>query len=106
MSWGGRGREDETRERMIDAARRSGFSVSELVEALSRKGSSGEPRDQGVRQRNASSDDRLDRGRGEPAEIDRQLDELAERLRDLSSANAAPARPRARARDRAADATL
>lgn len=119
MSWGGRGRDDETRERMIDAARRSGMSVSELVQALAETSPTGVDRDKGGRRRRAEPvEDRYDRydrrdraeARGrdtdEPAEIDRQLDVLADRLRNLSAAAEPAPRPRARGRERTADTTL
>ena len=112
MSWGGRGREEETRERMIDAARRSGMSVGELVKALAEGASAAEPRERVPRRRREDDEryDRWDRGERRPAgghaDIDRQLDVLAERLRNLSAGGEATARPRGRGRDQASDPTL
>jgi len=112
MSWGGRGRDEDARERMIDAARRSGMSVGELVQALAEE--SGSPRDRAPRRRRVEDDDdRWDRSDRRPArasrdresrgDIDAQLDVLAERLRGLS-AGEAPVR--SRARERGSDAAL
>jgi localization factor PodJL len=110
MSWGGRGREDETRERMIDAARRSGMSVSELVRALA-EDSAAPPRDKAPRRsRSEPVDDRWDH-RDRPPEpsrtgdIDHQLDVLADRLRSLSAGGERVA-PRSRSRERAGETTL
>lgn len=117
MSWGGRGRDDETRDRMIDAARRSGMSVSELVRALADGSPVADPREPAPRRRRAEPEpersdrrerggDRYDHGRDDPADIDRQLDVLADRLRGLSAGATTPPRARARTRDRSGDATL
>ncbi len=105
MSWGGRGRDDETRERMIDAARRSGMSVSELVQALAEGSPATGGRDRGTRRDRRNRGEDLDR-RDDRADIDAQLDVLADRLRDLSAGGEVPARPRARSRDLASESTL
>ena len=97
MSWSGRGIEDESRERMIEAAHRSGMSVSELVQALAEEPA---PRDATRRRRREPIEDTS------PHELDRQLDRLSERLKRLSSdGDAAPRRARP-GRDRTQDSTL
>ncbi|WP_333826266.1 hypothetical protein, partial [Pinisolibacter sp.] len=96
---------------MIDAARRSGMSVSELVQALA-EGSPTAERDRSTRRRRDDADeDRWEHGdeiRRRPghSEIDAQLDVLADRLRDLSAGGEAPSRSRTQARERAPSATL
>lgn len=66
MSRSGRGFEDEARQRVLDAARRSGLSVGELVQALQdgpRRGRAAEPVGAGI------------------GALDRRLDALGERMR-------------------------
>ena len=85
MSWSGRGFEDESRERLIAAGRRSGLSVSELVQSLAEE-ERGRGGRETVRRRSAGGrarrDEDLEDERFE--DLDRQLDRLAGRLRDLS----------------------
>lgn len=113
MSWGGRGGDDETRDRMIDAARRSGMSVSELVRALAAGAPTTEAAERPTRRRRSDAEDdgwsrrdRYDVARDDTADIDRQLDVLAERLRTLSTSAEPAAKPRAKARERGADPAL
>ncbi|TBW37159.1 hypothetical protein EYW49_11855 [Siculibacillus lacustris] len=86
MSWGGRNSDDEIRDRVLDAARRSGLSVGAFVDAL---GGSAAPAAV------ARRDDRA-----VPVELDRQLGVLSDRLKRLSAADGERRRPRPRGRDR------
>lgn len=93
MSWSGRGIEDETRERMIEAARRSGMSVGDLVRSLAA--------------RSDTSTSRRERRAGDETpprdDLDRRLEALADRIKRLSS----PAEPEPRrSRDRGQETTL
>lgn len=116
MSRSGRGFEDEARQRVLDAARRSGLSVGELVQALQdgpRRGRTAEPTGAGLgaldrrldalgdRMRRPTADrtaSRLDR----TAAAEAQLDEIAATVGRLSGA----ARSRSPRRDGDADHIL
>ncbi len=116
MSRSGRGFEDEARQRVLDAARRSGLSVGELVQALQdgpRRGRTPEPASTGLgaldrrldalgdRMRRPTADrtaSRLDR----TAAAEAQLDEIAATVGRLSGA----ARSRSTRRDGDADHIL
>lgn len=76
MSWSGRGIDDESRERVIATARRSGLSVSELVRAMSEEPVSRSSREGASRRGRGDRDETV-------ADIDRQLDRLSDRLRRL-----------------------
>lgn len=91
MSRSGRGFEDEARQRVIDAARRSGMSVGDLVRALAEPIAPAE--------RPAVADTSL------AGDFGRRLDELSERMRRLGTGErAAPAATRAPARASRVDA--
>ena len=85
MSRNGRGFEDEARQRVIDAARRSGLSVGDLVQALAEA-----PR-RPVREADAPID----------RDLERRLDDLSERMRRLGGEPAG-----ARGRERRGDPVL
>lgn len=91
MSWSGRGIDDESRERVIATARRSGLSVSELVRAMSE-----EPVSRGARE-GVSRGRRPARADESVADIDRQLDRLSDRLRRLGRDDIDGPAPRGRA---------
>jgi localization factor PodJL len=76
MSWSGRNGEEELRDRVIGAARRSGLTVGDFVDALAGRG----PAAEAGRANRASRDDR-----GGDGELDHQLDVLSERLKRLSA---------------------
>ncbi len=71
MSRSGRDYHEDARDRVIDAAKRSGVSVGELVQALADT-----PRAAARRSRRSTTD---------AAVLDRQLDELSERLKRMTS---------------------
>jgi localization factor PodJL len=94
MSRNGRGFEDEARLRVIDAARRSGLSVGDLVQALSET-----PRRAPARDADPSPD----------RDLERRLDALSERMRRLGADTAPQSRPEPpprRDRDTPPDATF
>ncbi|MBV5266777.1 peptidoglycan-binding protein [Pinisolibacter aquiterrae] len=91
MSRSGRGFEDEARQRVIDAARRSGMSVGDLVRALAEPIAPAE--------RPAVADTSL------AGDFGRRLDELSERMRRLGTGERpAPTATRAPARASRVDA--
>ena len=93
MSWSGRGIEDESRERMIAAGRRSGMSVSELVQSFADGARGRDPRETVRRRRWDAEPIAHDADRIE--DLDRQLDHLSNRLRSLTGdAEASGRRPR------------
>lgn len=100
MSWSGRGSDDESRERVIAAARRSGMSVSELVQALAEEPTSRSSREPLRHRRGTEADP------SSTADLDRQLDRLSERLKRLSSADDTTARRARLGVDRSQDSIL
>lgn len=99
MSRSGRGFEDEARQRVIDAARRSGVSVGELVQALA------EPaRVEPARERAAERG--LDRNPAPSGDFGRRLDDLTERMRRLGGADRAPRTTRPSRIDPTSESTL